>query len=164
MNHPANIPPPNWQEGRKPGRCPSMFPRLPLLYWHECDGTFRYYIFPDTGLTRSISSASTTTGVVVSCVILLLDSTLELRWRRACGWVLGVPLFSFFLPPPSSFDMASRLPAVFLFWLCIVQSSKICRSSSTSPISSTVIFWSRKLYEKIFRVDRLFLYDRDFKE
>ena len=113
MNHPANIPPPNWQEGRKPGRCPSMFPRLPLLYWHECDGTFRFVFLDRTGLTRSISSASTTTGVVVSCVILLLDSN--------CWLVLLVFLGSgLFFPPRSvvlryGVEASCRVPVLALY-------------------------------------------------
>ena len=151
MNHPANIPPPNWQEGRKPGRCPSMFQRLPLDYWHECDCEL-FVIYIPGHRTHPFN---------------LLGIDDDRRRRVLCHppprlellvGSFGVPRFLVVLPP------TSRLPAVFLFWLCIVQSSKICRSSSTSPISSTVIFWSRKLYEKIFRVDRLFLYDRDFKE
>ena len=158
MNHPANIPPPNWQEGRKPGRCPSMFPRLPLLYWHECDGTFRY-IYSWTQ-DSPVQSPRHRRRPASSCLVSSSSSTRTAGWFFWCSSVLGCSSPHVL----SSFDMASRLPAVFLFWLCIVQSSKICRSSSTSPISSTVIFWSRKLYEKIFRVDRLFLYDRDFKE
>ena len=85
MNHPANIPPPNWQEGRKPGRCPSMFPRLPLLFWHECDCEL-FVLYSWTGQDSPVQSPRHRRRPASSCLVSSSSST---RTTVAKGVWLG---------------------------------------------------------------------------